>query len=135
MVTSPKDTALDVLSCLFISFHICKIRPSFKALHFVGTGISPKFCRWFAAQGWNYAVPQEDVNALFPRSRQKRLASDRCHDLAFCCANHFHRMRFSGFADGEPQQAGSTHSGSGSSTVESRLWVNEYSDYAACTSF
>ena len=43
LVTSLRDTALDVLSCLFISFHNCKVGASFEALHFVEAGISPKF--------------------------------------------------------------------------------------------
>jgi len=142
LVTSRKDTALDVLPCLFFFFHICKIEPFFKALRFVGFGISPKFADGFAAQGWKYALPQEDFNALFPRSCQKRVATDRCHDLTFCYANHFHRLRVSGFADREPQPTGSTDRGSGSGAVGFKFCAvgfkfcaNEYKRYTACTSF
>jgi hypothetical protein len=141
LVTSRKDTALDVLPCLFFFFHSCKIKSFFKALRFVGFGISPKFADAFAAQGWNYALPQEDFNALFPRSCQKPVATDRCHHLTFCYANDFHRMRFFGLEDGEPGPTGSTNSGSGSSVVGFdlyfaigfKLW--EYNHYTACTCF
>jgi hypothetical protein len=105
------------------SFTSVKSNQFFKALRFVGFRISPKFADGCAAQGWNFALPQEDVNAPFTRSRQKRVATGCYHDLTFC-SNHFHRMRFSGFADGEPQPTGSTDSGSGSSAVEFRFWVH-----------
>jgi hypothetical protein len=150
LVTSRKDTALDVLPCLFFFFHSCKIKSFFKALRFVAFGISPKFADAFAAQGWNHALPQEDFNALFPRSCQKPVATDRCHHSAFCYANHFHRMRLSRFAD-RPQASGSTDSGSGSSGfrfkfcavgfklwvnyVGFKLWVNYYDHYTACARF
>jgi len=88
------------------SFTSVKSNQFFKALRFVGFCISQKFADGFAAQGWNFALPQEDFNALFPRSCRKRVATDRCHDSAFCYAHHFHRMRLSGFSN-RPQASGS----------------------------
>ena len=50
--------------------------------------------------------------------------------------NHFHRMRFGGFADGEPKSTGTTDGGSGFcaigfkfSAVEFKFWVNESNHY------
>jgi hypothetical protein len=103
------------------SFTSVKSNHSLKALRFVGFGISTKFADGFAAQGWKHALPQENLNALFPRSCQNRVATDRCHNLTFCYTNHFHRMRFSGFADREPQPTGSTDRGSGSGAVGFKL--------------
>jgi hypothetical protein len=108
---------------LVFAFHICKIKPFFKPLRFVAFGISQKFADGFAAQGWKHVLPQEDFNAFFPRSCQKRVATDRCHDLTFCYSNHFHRMRYSRFADREPQPSGSTDGGSGSSVLGFELYV------------
>jgi hypothetical protein len=88
-----------------------------------------KIADGFAAQGWKCALPQEDVNAPFPHSLQKPVATDHCDDLPVCYTNHFHRMRFAGFADEEPQSTGITDSGSGFCAIGFKFWVNEYNHY------
>jgi hypothetical protein len=79
---------------------------------------------------------------LFPTPSKNVLRRIIVTTSLLCYTNHFHRMRFAGFADGEPQSTGTTDSGSDFcaigfkfSAVEFKFWVNEYNHYTACTSF
>ena len=50
---------------------------------------------------------------LFPTPSKNVLRRIIVTTSLLCYTNHFHRMRFAGFADGKPQSTGTTDSGSG----------------------